>query len=856
MRKEIIKFGGINRNEDDGISKDGECMELVNCRVNESGSLVPIGMPILDNTYIGTPIYIHRNAGYSHTIIKNDNDSGGTTLSWSNDGIVTTIMTSDTFNSIQSIGNTLMVISDTEIQYCLFNDGEYKYLGSTPPMPSVNVKTDKLASEHRYYAETSKEYDITDDDEFKTFKADAMGLLYKAGNKATENGQCFKFYFYRYALRLFDGSYIKHSPVYMTCPKHGSYVDKVAHDNTKAKIISVVYGYEPTVSIFNTNNISKWSDIVKSVDLFMYEYNQFSMDNLVIGDFTNSYHSDRILKRFDTAFADVNAFYLAASISVNEIVPGKTFYLDLSTSKLDNLVFKEPLTIDSLTHHKTVGNVNFVYNSKLHMADITTRLFEGFTLQQQCQHIGLYYETITDDPLVISEMSVKVKINTTEGVSEVTTSSLTSFSCYGISPVFIYPDSRAFSATIKVKSGSSVSTATYKEITIDLKEHPYLNIAYYQTSDLMPLQITMAGSGIDEAGVSNNETRNPNKLKVSSLNNPFNFPVAQTYTISSGTILQMCAATSALSQGQYGQFPLYVFTSEGIYSLSVGTGDVTYAASNPVTRDVCKGSITSIDSAVVFATDTDIMVLQGSQSLSISDNIKGFLPSSMGVTGSTTKTILEKIMDIPNLPSSTVDFNQYLDDINIGYVYDEKEIIVANKNYPYSYVYNMKSNQWHKIDIRIDSFLNSYPKCLIVSGQSTYNMFNPNRTVNKIAIITKPIKLGTTSHKRILQSAFRGRVLPSNSNLYFRGEPVTLNGNEISMFSSTGFYILGSNDAENFVLISGREKIEDVRDLVTKMNKSKAYKFFILALVGGVRTDVALNFVELIIDDTYTSRLH
>jgi len=863
MRKDIINFTGINRNDDDGISKDGACMELVNCRVNSNGSLIPVGMPILENTYIGVPVYIHRNAGYEHTIIKNYSEDDGFTLSWLKDGVMTTILTSDTFNSIQSVGNTLMVISDTKIEYCLFNDGQYKYLGDNPPLPSVNVKAQKADDEVRYSASTSKLYDITDEDELETFKNDALGLILKAGNEATEDGKCFKFYFYRYALRLFDGTYIKHSPVYLTRSTNKAILSTSTCDKTESKISASVWGYVPGISIYDSKNITNWSDIVDSVDLFMYEYNPYSTDNLVDGDFTDDPDdyilqlvTNRIVKSFTTAFSDVEGFYLASSLKVKSIVPGKSFDLELSTSKLDNLVFKEKLSIDSLTHHSTVGNVNFVYNSRLHIADITTRLFEGFQLKDQCLHKGLYFEQLVDDPLVISEMSVKVNINTNEGICEVTTNNFTSFSCLGISPIFMYPDARAFSATIKVKAGSSEATATYKEITITLKEHPYLNIAYYQTDDLLPLSITLGGSGIDESAEVNNVERTPNKLKVSSVNNPFSFPVAQTYTVSNGTIVQMCAATTALSEGQYGQFPLYVFTNEGIYSLSVGTGTVAYATSNPVTRDVSKGLITSIDNAVVFATETEIKVLQGSQSLAISDNIKGFLPSSMGVNGASTKTIIEKIMDIPSLPPSTVDFNTYLDDISIGYVYNEKEIIVANKNFSYSYVYSMKSNQWYKIDVQIDSFLNSYPKCLAVCGQSTYNMFNPNCTVNKIAIITKPIKLGSTSHKRIIQSAFRGRVLPSNSTLYFRGESLTLDGNELMLFSSTGFYVLGSNDAENFVLVSGREKISDVRDLVTKMSKSKAYKYFILALVGGVRTDVALNFVELIIDDTYTSRLH
>lgn len=168
----------------------------------------------------------------------------------------------------------------------------------------------------------------------------------------------------------------------------------------------------------------------------------------------------------------------------------------------------------------------------------------------------------------------------------------------------------------------------------------------------------------------------------------------------------------------------------------------------------------------------------------------------------------------------------------------------------------MQSGSWYKISASINRFLNSYPECLAVfNDHGVYNMHNGHRTVNKILLLTRPIKFGTLTHKRIVQSAIRGVIRPSESLVYFRGETVKFRDQEILAFSKCGFYILGSNDAEHFILLSGREKIEDVRDLITKMNKTKAFKYFMIALVGGVRTDVALNYIEFMVDETYTNRL-
>ena len=56
----------------------------------------------------------------------------------------------------------------------------------------------------------------------------------------------------------------------------------------------------------------------------------------------------------------------------------------------------------------------------------------------------------------------------------------------------------------------------------------------------------------------------PNKIYTSEINNPFHFPVLGINTIGTGTILGISSAVKALSEGQFGQFPLYAFTSEGV----------------------------------------------------------------------------------------------------------------------------------------------------------------------------------------------------------------------------------------------------------------------------------------------------
>ena len=47
----------------------------------------------------------------------------------------------------------------------------------------------------------------------------------------------------------------------------------------------------------------------------------------------------------------------------------------------------------------------------------------------------------------------------------------------------------------------------------------------------------------------------------------------------------------------------------------------------------------------------------------------------------------------------------------------------------------------------------------------------------------------------------------------------------------------------------------DIRDLVTKMNKSRPYKYFMVCLVGGVRTNVSINYMRMNVNKSFTNRL-
>lgn len=856
MNKVNVGLGGISRNTDDGVSKDGMCSELINARP-KNGSIEPVGRPILERQFAEgkSPVFVHKNGTYEHLIsYANDIvlfDSDKVAGQWVIKNIAFAQIPG--VKQIQSVGNILVMATDESIHYAIFIGGEYTYLGDQIPEPSIRFSCIK---EEAVY---SDDISCNLEPAVRLQDVGSLATLNEAGEKIITNS--FKASYYkllqedvydaghviypilvRYAVRLFDESYVMHSsPLLVGEPNFiRMAVSKTKFDFDSLSVKGFTYkliANPRTIGVkYDLSGLSGWKDVASSVDIFVSR-------PFVINDLDSTIKTVTVLDEnnmmVDLPFkseselleeiGEISNFYLVKSIPIGDISNGfENIFAEGKAFK--NLEQQDVATDDDFTRSRITGNL-YTYNGKLHVGNIREKLAKPYPLVMFA---------VSD----INEFTVntEVHVKTESGMKIVHGASM----AYGamVSPYLSYPDSRAVKMII-------YNDKYYDEIP--LKPHPFLNIAY-SLKGLYPYSIT------DKYGTytplpEDSVSVAPNKLKVSNVSNPFYFPAKQTYTVSSRNIVAMATATTALSTGQFGQFPLYVFTGEGVFALSVGTGDIAYANSFSVTRNVCNNpdSIVSTDDAIVFSTDSGLKILSGSTVRDISSDMDGYLPTVVD-----SSPIIKKIAGVGGFSDklSSTEFIYYLEEAKVGYNYEDKEVIVANRNYPYSYVFNMQSGSWYKISASINRFLNSYPECLAVfNDYGVYNMHNGHRTVNKILLLTRPIKFGTLTHKRIVQSAIRGVIRPSESLVYFRGETVKFRDQEILAFSKCGFYILGSNDAEHFILLSGREKIEDVRDLITKMNKTKAFKYFMIALVGGIRTDVALNYIEFMVDETYTNRL-
>ena len=278
----------------------------------------------------------------------------------------------------------------------------------------------------------------------------------------------------------------------------------------------------------------------------------------------------------------------------------------------------------------------------------------------------------------------------------------------------IFPDSRAYKMLIKTTSSVKGGTEVVKYGEFDMLQNPYLDCAYYY-GDINKKLIDLCNKEAQEELDANPKEDQGNKLIMSETDYSFVFPIQNRYTFQS-KVLGVAIATTTLSQGQFGQFPLYVFTEDGIWVMETGA-DGSFVSQKPLSREVCinPDSITSLDNGVVFVTAQGVMLLQGSQVT----NISPFMNGRHYTVEESAKNIINGQKDfkdfIPVVEDKT-HFMAFVKEAKIAYDYAGRRLIFIKEGEDYQYIYKLDTQAWHKsaYGVKLIAPINSYPECLVM----------------------------------------------------------------------------------------------------------------------------------------------
>lgn len=567
-------------------------------------------------------------------------------------------------------------------------------------------------------------------------------------------------FFVRYAYRLYDGTTLTmHSaPILMTPSTFESmYIDAVdlADGSTESNIqinctsCSLVCNLETKTSLSVLKN---YSDIIKSVDIFIsapvYTYKQSGYDK--IDSEHHYYPSKRSLTkrwsygvyspdssttgyRFDVKYItsslsdpwfftlpkfskdeikkDVenkSLFYLLKSIPVDDLGEYTSFkQIDIQDSYLSSLVNKEVMTDDYNSHESLIPGQAFVFNSRLNISNIRRKFFGGWTPHEAQMYDGsnMYgYSTWYE----LNNSQGKYVVAPKHDIPDIY-QNVENIGLYGF-----YPNTFATKMIVErsQRGVGEVKKPVYMEV--EMKQHEFLNGSFY----VLPFwdhdcnwDDTSAFWEKAKEGTAptptNDEFSEKNKIYTSAVNMPFYFPVAGINTVGFGEIIGLSSTTQALSEGQFGQYPLYAFTDEGIWALQTNeNGGI--ASVTPVTRDVVNNadSITQIDDAILFSSNRGLMVLQGSQTQCLSEALDGEWFSPHALPGFTKLLEPDKI--------SFESFKWFLSGSRIAYDYVRQRILICNPSNVFAPTFSLRSKQWGEVRTgKVVAIANSYPNSVV-----------------------------------------------------------------------------------------------------------------------------------------------
>lgn len=576
-----------------------------------------------------------------------------------------------------------------------------------------------------------------------------LGAYYNLVKDASRKKAFSRPFLVRYALEMYDGSFYHISQPIAMFPSvtRNCWLQNIDADGVNYSTDEFKMYLKACLLWYKSNkNLSEFSDLVKNVSVFVtseIEINDVVSDQY-LDNFTNNVQYDTISEASDTLVADqstyrvslvqsdlqhpertawravkerethsvmediasASIFYKIAEIGLEETEEYNTF--DFDEHKIENITTQEFLEEDDFYSRCSMHpSYQYSYNSRLNVANVTRGFFEGFDFFMPYDNTSAntytaYVKIITDegDYWIEHQYTTKQK----QGI------------------YFYYPDSRASHVTI-FKGSDCVCDAK-------LTEHKGLNGAYYLNKYPVSFSGHTIPSFVDETVVSSTTTdfhpnnhqnnngdteRLSNYIIQSEVNNPWVFRAMGYFKVGTGRIIGMSTITQALSQGQFGQYPLLVFSESGIWALSVGS-EGYYTAIHPMSRDVCinKNSIIQTDGAVFFVSKKGLMVVAGGDVNCVSVRMNGATFDTSVLTGIAGDTDWEDIVEACQDSTSFLDYIRN-ENLIMAYDYIDSRIVMTKPGAGYSFVYNMADGTISKVILpaAMTGAVNNYPDYLM-----------------------------------------------------------------------------------------------------------------------------------------------
>lgn len=860
-RQEVI-LKGLTHSPSDYDCQDGELATCLNL-INEDGALHPIQQPIIVESSKNITIHqyssielvhkvTHNQAIHSHYIIRSSEPEDRERWGWIEQDSVndtpTEFLLGDDFhvNSVCAIGNVLCFVGIKTTKYAIWKNGSYLIFGKEDLQFGVEIantyhqdltlKVEAGDNFYDYFIVESANLDIyyntsaigtrkmfTDLDAIANKKLAELGTEYLKRNV-----------FGVAALRLYDGTYINISNPFVlpsaesnaVSRKINIYKEPVKPDAPNGKTITSGVGINKyTIEIREVGNLQQYEDIVQGVDIFL----------------TNGESFYQIDKSYPLGSEDYQYLFLddMGARDVHDTIGNMPFYhsifIPLSEFEHPQVVKRptqteENISLADLNRIAFGGTTAITYNNRLHIAGIRKNIDSSLVRQPYGYKNEEYHTAIYEIPTSNGIYYLNGNIGNRQDIIAVPISDVKEIVVYekGTS----WYRKKRFTLYSPSNFGLSFFVQTLTGGIDDIMGGNWSDITESDWNAIKQKADSFAASNSDD-------TYQPSLIRVSEAENPLVFPAKNSVQVGSSIVSAMAANTRPISEGQFGDAPLYAFTDEGVWVLMLGE-EGTYIARQPANRDICSNpkGILQIDDAVLFPTERGIMMQRGRESECITDVLDGF-PFDFTLIYSYSKknqyyplSILE-LQDFEDGEVAYVRFRKYMKNADMIYDYYDSRIIVFNPSYGYAYVYSLKSNLWGTMVNVFAKRVNSYPESYAINkAGKIVNVYVEEPSDNiPFFFCTRPLKLGQgDSHKTMFTCLIRGYWTCDSSK-------------------SNGQILFGSNDMKHWFYI-GSSIDNSLRNLV-----GSPYRYFRVAVIGKMNADESISSISTAFQPRWQNKL-
>jgi len=529
----------------------------------------------------------------------------------------------------------------------------------------------------------------------------------------------------------------------------------------------------------------------------------------------------------------------------------------LATEKYDknlNLIpTNEELPVGELTH-SFHANGHIYYDSRLWLKGITTNFNKWLT------PIG----NSGGDELITVNVMFEYKIITQQGVfykkSDVYTQITDSaFPILYLPYLITYPDSRASELRILVKISGVWKTVFTCELKpserenysyvflgdgadIDKSNNPYsfkvpittdtsLGIRRRE-SDILRMSTNIQGYWlIPSSGTYSTSTTteqsplDPNRVQVCDVNNPFYFLAKNSYQVGFGEIQDLAVNTVPMTNLQFGQHPVIVLSTDGIFALEIGNGSVLVTRVIPMSTTPVVGRSINAGEVIVFKNNSGLYSLVGRDVKHISEKLEGVLSNPLSGKELFDYMTESQSINDTSVALNEVDFLTYLEDALLLYDNTFKELIVSNKDYNYSYV--LHEGMWYK---RHETFVN-----IIQSNPYNYCIISKNGGE------TTPLCLLDQEDSNFAYCFIESRDLKFSESftrierMLFQGLFKLVNSSGVLSSIIVGIWGKGEPEASNRILLNAKRfHTNEVNNTLTVGRMLRSEKYYRLVFKGIV----------------------